>query len=283
MSVYSLRDVFGFERIPTIPEVAKNLFRQLQEPKINFARFTDSLRFDPWLVCAFVGAANAKLNGSAEVSCIQNAILECGPRKSVEILQQVSQQAELEEGIRLELLENAWANCITQGIAAESLQPSAFQDEVSAMFLVGLLSDIGILALIQAYPEDYYQKVWSCQSGLVDLQTLEQEVFGFSHVTVGHELARIWRLGESFSSAILQHHLRGNGCFLTISAQASSGILEVLNAGDAGKEKREGLQRQLEECFRMSAKEVDLLLEKVRQRRDSVLRNLGLRRAFSAC
>ena len=282
MGNHTLRDILVFDRIPTIPSVAENIFRQLQESKVSFSKFSNTVRFDPGLVCALIGHANSKLNGLREVTSIHNAILECGPKESLDILQKVSLPKEFQKPAKYhEMFEFGWSHCITQGIAAESFKEFGCQDDVSTMFLVGLVSDIGVLALMQTYPDEYYDKVWQGVGSDKALQSLEQDAFGFSHVTVGHELARRWRLGESFSSAILQHHHDGNGSFYSIISQASSKIAELLtDSGD--EEKRRELDEQLSVCFRLAPEDVDLLLEKVQKRRLHTLQNLGLKVTESA-
>lgn len=277
MGKHSLRDVFKHVWLPTIPRIVQSVYQQLQQPKINFSRFSHTIRFDPGLVCALIGRANTKLNGLREVASIHAAILECGPKQSLEILRQTYLPHGMNPDVpQFEMFRFGWAQCVSMGVAAESLKEFGCQDDISSMFLSGLLADIGSLALMQTYMDEYYQQVWQRIGGDKNIQELEQEAFGFSHVTVGHELARHWRIGESFSTAILQHHHDGNGSFFTIIAQAASKIIDVLNGFESSREKRKELDEQLNVCFHLQSDEVDDLLSTVAARRRKILGLLEL-------
>lgn len=281
MDSHKLRDVLKHSKIPSIPSVARNVLRQLKSPKISFSELSDTIRFDPGLVYSLIGRANCKLNGLREVTSIHNAILECGPQETLEIFKTLHVPQQFQPTSKYyEMIEFGWVNCISQGVAAESFREFGCQDDASSLFLVGLTSDLGVLALMQAYPEEYYENIWK-NLGSDDLQAMEQSTFGFSHVTVGHELARRGRLGESFSSAILQHHHEGNGCFFSIISQAASKIIEVLDGHREADRKREELEDQLATCFQYTPQEVDELFGKVETQRHFTLEMLELKRAVS--
>lgn len=277
MSNFTLRDIFLHRQLPTIPAVAKSLFKQLQGPKISFSQFAQTVRFDPGLVCALISKANHKRDRSRELMSVQNAILAVGPKDALQILNEVSSPKLIQPGSKYrEMLDRSWALCITQAVAAESLQTIGVFDEASVMFLVGLISDVGVLALMQTYPDVYYDQIWSKSSSHEDIQLFETEVFGFSHVTVGHELARSWKLGETFSAAILKHHHGGNGNFYCVISQCASRIGDIVDFGDMDGNKRNDLNEQLNIYFQMNEDEVGQLLATTESRRKAITDSLGL-------
>lgn len=277
---HTLRDVFAHSKLPTNPVVGRRVAQQFAQANFELKTLADTVRFDPGLMCAFVGQANSKSNGLREVCSIQNAILICGPSESLEILR----QCELIENSNelapyQEMFEFGWANCISQAVAAESLREFGFTDDACTMFLTGLMIDIGVLALMRTYPLEYHRKVWTeIKNGkcLQDLCQLERDTFGFSHVTVGHELGRRWRLGESFSSAILQHHQHVSGSFFSMISQAASKIVEALDCKSEQAKKRAELDEHLSVCFQVTSDQVDTLLNTVDRQRKESLAELGL-------
>jgi HD-like signal output (HDOD) protein len=277
MSNFTLRDIFLHRQVPTIPAVAKSLFNQLQGPKISFSRFSQTVRFDPGLVCALISKANDKLDRSREVMSVQNAILAVGPTDALQILKEVSTPELIQPGSKYrEMVESSWVSCITQAVAAESLQTVGVFDKASVMFLVGLISDIGVLALMQTYPDVYYDQVWSKSRSHKDIQLFETEVFGFSHVTVGHELARSWKLGETFSAAILKHHHEGNGDLYCVTSQCASRMGDIVDFGDVDGNKRNDLNKQLNTYFQLNEDEAGQLLSTAESRRKAIIDSLGL-------
>jgi len=264
-------------QVPTIPAVAESLFRQLQEPKISFSRFAETIRFDPGLVCALISKANHKLDRTRELMSIQNAILAVGPKDALQILKEISSPNLIQPGSKLrEMVEGSWVSCISQAVAAESFQTIGILDEASVMFLVGLISDIGVIALMQTYPDVYYDQVWSKSSSYEDIQLFETEVFGFSHVTVGHELARNWKMGETFSAAILKHHHEGNGNLYCVISQCASRMGDIVDFGDSDGNKRNELNEQLNIYFQLNEDEVGQLLATTESRRNAITDSLGL-------
>lgn len=281
MSRHSLRDIFARDRIPSIPSVVS----QLQQPFRNFRfevhRIVDLVRFDPGLVCEFIRQANQCSNSLREVSSLHSAVLACGPELTWRILRSVqSADWQPEFGRLRPMYEYGWSQCLTGALAAEALGEFEFREGTCTMFLTGLICDLGVLALMYAYPTEYHDQVWTPlmkDRNIEDLQDLERDTFGFSHVTVGHELGRRWRLGESFSSAILQHHQRINGGFHSMISQAATRVIEVLNARDSNDRMRAELDEHLRTCFQASPEQIDRYLEQIAVRRSEVGVQLGFR------
>ena len=280
MGNHTLRDLFEITRIPSIPAVADKIKSFVGEPELDLTALSKLIRNDIGLVCAFVRKANAKLNSMREVSSVHQAVQVCGQTDSREILEQVESLDQLPNLFQFkEMFEFAWSNCISQGLAAESLKEFGLIDDDSTTFLTGILSDMGAVALMQTYPEEYHEKVWKELEGgkeLTDLCQLEHSAFKFSHITVGHELGRRWRLGEAFSSSILQHHQEINGGFYSMTSQAANKAVELLEFKTDQTTKRAELDEHLKICFQLTSEEVDQMLNNIEQRRQNIFQDLNL-------
>lgn len=277
---HTLRDIFTHPKLPSLPSVAQKVFQHCETGNFDLPGLTDIIRFDPGLVCTFISHANHKSAGLREVSSVQSAVLACGPSDSLEILKNTRLLENCPELSPFKsMFEFGWHTCVSQALAAEALKQFGFVDGVSTMFVTGLLSDIGSLALMQTYPQEYYEQVWQPMANgheIREIQSLELNAFGFSHVTVGHELARRWRLGEAFSSSILQHHEEVNGGFYSMTSQAASKIIELLDCKSEKDRIRQELDEQLKLSFELSTSDVDQLLLDVENRRQQAIQNLDL-------
>ena len=277
MSNFTLRDIFVHQHVPTIPTVAQELFKQLHAPKISFRKFAETIRFDPGLVCALISKANHKLDRSRELMSIQSAILAAGPKESLQILKDISLPALIKPGSKYkEMVESGWVSCISQAVAAESFKEIGIYDEGSIMFLVGLISDVGVIALMQTYPDVYFDQVWSKAGSYEEIQLFETEVFGFSHVTVGHELARNWKLGETFSASVLKHHHEGNGNLHGVISQCASRIGDIVDFGDPNGDKRNKLNEHLSVYFQLTDDQIGNLIKTTEAKRNAIIGSLRL-------
>jgi HD-like signal output (HDOD) protein len=77
---------------------------------------------------------------------------------------------------------------------------------MNAMFMAGLLHDVGKLVLAANLPQQYEEALQRMQTeGLADWQA-EQAVFGTSHAEVGAYLLGLWGLPEPIVEALAFHH-----------------------------------------------------------------------------
>lgn len=98
-----------------------------------------------------------------------------------------------------------WRHSIGTALCAAALA-RALQEDEGLAFTVGLLHDIGCLALASGFGELYaevlqYQKAQDCP-----VQQAEQALLGIDHTTVGALLARHWRFAPTVVEAIASHH-----------------------------------------------------------------------------
>ncbi|RQW06526.1 MAG: HDOD domain-containing protein, partial [Calditrichaeota bacterium] len=77
-------------------------------------------------------------------------------------------------------------------------------------FVAGLLHDLGIQILIQAFPGKYLEIRSTVREQGISYLTAEQKILGTDHAQLGGWLAESWNLPERLIRAILLHHLPDN-------------------------------------------------------------------------
>lgn len=101
-----------------------------------------------------------------------------------------------------------WSHSLLRAIAAQNLVSISCSGLIPAeeVFVLGLLGDIGSLALATAYPKEY-GAILERQSSSHDLNLvdLEQAVFGFDHNQLSKEMLADWRMPQVFQTAILHY------------------------------------------------------------------------------
>lgn len=281
MGKFTLQDIFQLDRLPTVPGIAKRIIAQLKEPKLNFAKFSETLRFDPALSTTLISRANEIMKCEREIASVSTAIRTCGPEIALSIVKEMSVPEICRPSHQyFPMFQMGWSSCISQAIAAESLTQFGLQDSGSTMFQVGLGNDMGVLAIMATYPETYYKKVWLELGPDSILCELEQSAFGFSHVTIGHELARNGHLGEAFSASILQHHNNCNGNFYGVVSQCAAAVISQLDYPDNRDVVSRRNLEKLKVCFRLGDKEIVQLLKLTQQIRRKILPAIGLKIQF---
>ena len=94
------------------------------------------------------------------------------------------------------------------------------------MYLAGLLHDVGMVILLEAFPEEYPPILNRGHAGDAPLEEGERAFFGMTHAEVASELALRWALDGRIIAAIKGHHQE----FLGVSAGPDADARETADA-----------------------------------------------------
>ncbi|MCX7193645.1 MAG: diguanylate cyclase [Proteobacteria bacterium] len=95
-----------------------------------------------------------------------------------------------------------WAHSVCTGIAAQSIVEKMHVGVADEAFLLGLLSQIGRLALASIFPQEYSQVL--AQSGSASsLMELERNAFGFNHNQITALMLSDWGMPKLFQEIAL--------------------------------------------------------------------------------
>jgi diguanylate cyclase (GGDEF)-like protein len=106
-----------------------------------------------------------------------------------------------------------WRQSLFSAVAARTLAKSIRMKEPEEAFLIGLLSDIGTLAMHRALGADYDQLLDSCEGDQGELVRLSREKFDLDHAQVGGAMAEHWKFPKSVVEPICQHHSLTEGTY----------------------------------------------------------------------
>lgn len=98
-----------------------------------------------------------------------------------------------------------WEHAFTCGLAAKIIGEHLHLP-ASELFIAGLIHDIGKLAMLMAFPNDYPILREIANPCNADDTTEEHAKFAVSHDRVGLQLAKRWLLPEQLAAAIGYHH-----------------------------------------------------------------------------
>jgi HD-like signal output (HDOD) protein len=213
--------------LPTLPVVVARLIALYGSDEYTADQVVRVLETDPSVSGRILRLANSAYYGfESRVDSLQRAAVLLGGA----VVQAVALGATLLRpwtGSALPAeVEDIWVRAYLCGLGCRFLSlrlpSSPARSGPEALFLAGLLRDVGKLLFLAEDPSGYTEILKRAQTGN-DLRVRERERFGLDHAEAGGELLEAWRLPLRTTS-LVRHHHRGK---LRAELQAD---WEVVNA-----------------------------------------------------
>ncbi len=99
-----------------------------------------------------------------------------------------------------------WKYSLTTAIAARMIAEKVAAEASEDAFFLGLLHDMGLLALARCLPDQYQLVVQEAETGNCSVHQAENQILGFDHMAIGRHLVRSWGLPSKFWQPIGCHH-----------------------------------------------------------------------------
>jgi two-component system, cell cycle response regulator len=202
------KKLLATRRLPTPSTIALEIMRLSASTTASLNDIADIVEKDPALSGKLLEYANASLFTTASpVASIRKAIVRLGTDIVMGLALGFSLLSK-NKGGRCEHFDYGafWSSSLAMAVAARGLaelRPGCDPDE---LFICGLLSQIGRLAMASLYPPKYSEIL---AAGLSDteLKLQENKEFGIDHAEVSMELFREWGLPKKYIEAIalLEH------------------------------------------------------------------------------
>ncbi len=203
----NIEEFLSQEQLPSVPAVAMRILKLVDDPGSSSEDLAKEIRTDPAMSCQILRMANsARLSPNREVQSVELAVSMLGRATvaSTALTFSLSQHVEKDGEFR-EQFDAYWKSTVLQAVCAELL---AGKDRVKAAeyFLIGLMADIGRLAMLCILKGRYVEIIRSADLHQESLHEAEKRVLGFSHPTVSCRLAQQWGLPAQLVSAIQRQH-----------------------------------------------------------------------------
>lgn len=222
-----LEKVLSSDQLPTLPQVAIRVVEIVQQDEPDFDELVATIKSDPAISVKILKTANSALFGFRQrLSTIEAAVPALGANLVRTLVLSFALARHRSPAADLEIAyQNVWRRSLTQAVLAETFAEETGTSDPDLCFTAGLLQDIGMLALLRTYPDDYAPAVLD-HAAIANIHDHELSRFGFSHVDVGVALCRRWRLEDELVDAISRHHDRS----IPINPAATSGLTLLLTA-----------------------------------------------------
>jgi HD-like signal output (HDOD) protein len=194
--------------LPSLPDVASQFLDLAQQEDPDFREMARVIRLDPAVAGKLLTTANSALFGfRTKVESVESAIPKLGTSVVRTLILGFHLGTFRPNGeLVAAMFPKLWQNFLTQAVIAESVAEQTHLDEAKC-FLAGMIQDVGVLALVSEYPEEYTDHVLK-KSRLPNVIEAERSYFGFSHIDVSVEIIKKWNIGGEFLDAVTHHHDR---------------------------------------------------------------------------
>lgn len=201
------------DSLPALAPVATRILSLTADDNASTRQLIDAVGSDPSLtarVLSVLGSAAYAVR--PESVNLANAVKLLGFQTirqlalAAKVMEIFSSRAEERDDDALDRRE-FWKHCLgvacaARGIAAETRCGIAPEEA----FVLGLLHDLGKVALDTVMPKSYARVVRQSRQSYGDISDIERSVLGVDHSVVGHRLAERWSLPRTLIESIWLHH-----------------------------------------------------------------------------
>lgn len=191
--------------LPSMPLVAAKLIELLDDHDASPERLADIVSLDVALSAKMVGIANSPLfHRVSESQTVLQAVTTLGMDRAAAVALGFSLRssilADSKSGIDYDLF---WRRSLLVGTSAKFIAMTASKIDPERVFLIGLLQDIGIIALDKV-DSDFYQALEpAAQRNHLELTEYENTRLGTDHCEVGAWLLSHWQLPNDIIEAVM--------------------------------------------------------------------------------
>jgi HD-like signal output (HDOD) protein len=206
----------SLDGLPSLPGVAMQLMEMALSDEASIQKISEVVEMDPAIAARVLKVANSPLYGQPNrVSSIRRAIVVLGLNPLRELVLAVSVIQTLKGATRKDKetlifpSPDFWRHSLAVGWCARAICGHIRFPDPDKGFLVGLLHDIGLIAMNLQLGARYagpLKTFLSQPQDRLSFHKFEREEFGVDHARVGKILLSHWNFPDSLSGPIEHHH-----------------------------------------------------------------------------
>jgi diguanylate cyclase (GGDEF)-like protein len=207
--VNKTEDIFkGLEKLPTLPGIALKILALVKGEGASLKEIASVLSTDPSLSAQILKLINSPFYGvRTQVTSISLAVNLLGLNTVKNLALSFSLLRDYPKGNK----ENFdytffWKQSLIGAVSSKLIARKIIPELSEDAFFLGLIQNIGILALTQCMPQQYSLVLKEKDRILCSYHEAENQILGFNHMEIGEYLIKEWGLPEFFFTPVLYHH-----------------------------------------------------------------------------
>ncbi len=188
----------------TLPEVYFRIRKILDDPLSGMPEVAKAVQLDPALSTQFLQIANSPLyRSSSEITTIDRAVAVLGTQLVHDVVLAAAVATAFQEVPR-EVIDvgSFWHTAVKRGVYAQVVASEIGVLDAEHVFIEGLVSQIGVMVLLQKMPKKLVPIVSFANEKQLPLNIVEKQGLGFDHAEVGARLLALWQLPETLISVV---------------------------------------------------------------------------------
>ena len=217
-------------KLPSPSGVGLRILVLTQSEDVAMKELVDTVQMDPALTGRLLRLASSALSGSSvPVADVHAASVRLGIKSVCHLALGFTLVSGNRAGkCRTFDYDRFWSRSLASAVASRRLAMEFSTSDASEAFTLGLMSDIGRLALASVHPEEYEDvQRMAAQDPERDLAEIEREHLYIDHRAVAAALLEDWGLPSHFSEAVLYANVLNQP--ESIADPKSEALLKALN------------------------------------------------------
>ncbi len=195
--------------LATLPEITAKIISTVEDPRSSAGKLHQIISHDPALVTRILIVVNSAFYGlPGQIASVERAIVLLG-LNAVKNIAVAASLGQLFRNVKLcdgSTARDLWVHSVAVAVCARDLARQIRPAITEEAFLAGMIHDIGILAELQLWPEQFRNVCKHIQANPGDFCAAERQLLGFDHQMVGKALAEQWKFPLMCQNAAAFHH-----------------------------------------------------------------------------
>ncbi len=195
----------SLKNLPPAPTVLPKLLRILNDDNAFGDDVVELINLDPSLTAQIIRMSNsAYYAGGGTITDLGQAVNRLGFKeiyRTVTVICAKSFVGAPVESYQIDG-EERWFNSVATGLVMELLAEKLSTYDSSTAYTLGLLHDIGKLAMNQLHGESYIEVLKRIEGGRESLPNAEIDAFGYNHAELGAALLQEWGFADEMIEPI---------------------------------------------------------------------------------
>ncbi|BBO91679.1 HDOD domain-containing protein [Desulfosarcina ovata] len=204
-----IKTVESLNNLPTLPMVAMEMNRMLQDIETPIERLVVVLERDQATVVKILRLVNSSFFGFRNrVTNLRHAVtlLGYGTVQNAVVTVSVIDTLKLKNELKGFNISGFWSHAIGVAVMCRHLAECTRLAPAEEAFTAGLLHDIGKVVLINVFPDLFKRIMEEIKANRTTFYMAERQLGSWPHTRIGSHLARRWMLPETLEKSIQYHH-----------------------------------------------------------------------------